>query len=688
MDKASVTNELSTLLAGRKVVAGVFTTYNFEPEFFELDVIPELLKKGIPYSTDERVKIFQVREALRESNLALDVFFDLQIVRNSAERSPEMEYLCHGVNSGNSAFHAKNIYLLVEDEDNKQQSLLVAAGSNNITRSGWWRNIEVQHWEEVKSGKVQTAFLNRLRNDVTWLKERRSSNTDSALGMIETYLEPEQCKGSDKANVVNYYPLEEKNLFSFLKNKGGKKLSKYSNWNLEIISPYFAESSRNNLHTDFFKLGVKNITMLLPFDHEESALCEQEYYEHINDSAGIEWGCWKPNIAKALGLGGDSFRRLHAKIYHFYNGLQAWAFVGSVNFSYKAMKAKKPEDENTESGFFVRLPSPKAMLEPLSREKIVETFKPPLDDESGANTTSDGVLLPELHLTFDWVTRRLRGRSGKRMQYEIQLLNPENEPVITPWKVKYQEGFYDQETSVLETVLKQGSLVRVAGINSNTERKFREHRIMIQQVGWTHKPIDLPQLTSEQILAIYAGMSPEHRQMMVLNSFIKNLIRQNIGGEITATDHEQTDSEFFCEYAEIFYAFRILRKRLQTALENEDYAKVDYYLTGTGVDSLPALIDQACDEELPTFDGVTAYLLLLCAIETYNLLKLNERPNVHSHLENANTTLNKLKHGVGIKLENDSRERRASFFDWFEKQFHQEYVELEGLQDTLEVEEE
>ena len=144
MHKYVISDQLSHLLDNQRVISSVFTTYNFEPDFFELDVIPLLLGRQIPFSSDERVKTFQVREVLRESMLELEVFYDLPTFRQSAERSPEIEYYCHGVNRGNNAFHAKSIYILVMDKTSKKKRLLVAAGSNNLSRAGWWENIEVQ----------------------------------------------------------------------------------------------------------------------------------------------------------------------------------------------------------------------------------------------------------------------------------------------------------------------------------------------------------------------------------------------------------------------------------------------------------------------------------------------------------------------------------------------------------------
>jgi len=81
MDKYVISEQLSSQINNRKVLAGVFTTFTFETDFFELDVIPILLGSGIPFSSDDRLKTFQVREALRESGIELDVFYDLPVFR-------------------------------------------------------------------------------------------------------------------------------------------------------------------------------------------------------------------------------------------------------------------------------------------------------------------------------------------------------------------------------------------------------------------------------------------------------------------------------------------------------------------------------------------------------------------------------------------------------------------------------
>lgn len=668
MDKSVVSDQLTRLIGGQPVIAGVFTTYTFEPDFFELDIIPLILKPGNPFSTDERVKTFQVREALRESGLELEVFFDLPIFRQAAERSPAMEYRCHGVQNSNSAFHAKSIYLLLGETDSRPQRLLVAAGSNNLTRAGWWENIEVQHWEEVLSGEAQRAFLNRLKEDIAWLTGKRGIGTDSALEKIGRFLN--DCGAARDAEPVFYYgPSNRRDLFSFLRSVRGESLDNYQNWTLEIISPFFADDPKNTLHEQFFeKFGVQKILLLLPMDQDGTALCPEEYFDHIGLATNIAWARWNPRVGKALGMTDELFRRVHAKIYHFYNGRQAWAFIGSVNFSHKAFH------DNIEAGFLVRLDEIEPLLEPIPKDVEIDRFEPPTDESSAKEGDIDTVPLPELHLSYDWVTKRLTGRTAEGKQYDIELKNAERQPALGPWRVRHEESRYEHSTVQLEEALRQGSLVSVCGKDADTEEAFAEHQILLQQTGWTHKPIDLPGLSPEQILEIYAGMSEERRQLMLMNAQVKSLVLRNMGGEMTIDTTDTGPHQFFCEYAEIFHAFRNLKQRLLTSLEKEALAQVDYYLTGSGMDSLPSLLKRVSEQKEEDFSGVTAYLLMLSARELLSDKRFADRPNVSEYQRTLIKKITSLKNDGTIRLEETSPEQREEFFTWFEKQFFMKYV--------------
>jgi HKD family nuclease len=667
MESAVVSDRLSELIDDHEVLAGVFTTYTFEPDFFELEVIPLLLPGDTPFSSDPRVKEFQVRDALRQACLPLEVFYDLQMFRKEGQVSPSMEYLCHGVHAGNAAFHPKVNFILGYSKEDESEFLLVGAGSNNLSQAGWWDNIECVHWERVWPDEIDKVFLKQLRKDVEVLQAQQHISygiEDSALAKVSAFLET--CMGDDKDRGASYFGLTDSPRFKSFLRRMRKQHWAYSNWALEIISPFFADDAYNNEHIFFYDLGVRDIHLLLPTDQEGQALCKEDYFHHIEERDDISWADWSPGSAKSLGVAEQNYRRLHAKVYHFYNKKQSWVFVGSVNFTHKAMH------DNVEAGFFVKLDQPGPLLK-VRNEPVPVSFNPPNEEVPGTSALDTDLAAPEIHLAYDWLNRSLTATTEPNVTYTLDILTPEGKTAVAQWVISGEDNTYTGNVEGIERLLKNGSLVSVSGTQQKTGEAFAPFTIMLQQTGWSHKPIEMPDLSAEQILAIYAGMSPDRRQLLMMNAMFKKLVLAKAAGEITLLEDDITSEEFFSEYAEIFHAFRRLKQRLQDALEAENSSLVDYYLTGQGMDSLPTLIDRASEDEDMTVKPVTAYLLLLSTREIYQEQQFKKRPLIAGKLKALDKTLRDLKDSPRIHLEDNSPTRRKQFFSWFEQQFFKQY---------------
>ncbi len=683
MENAVVSDHLETLLADRQVKAAVFTTYNFEPDFFELEVIPLLLPGNTQLSSHASIKLFQVREALRESAVELEVFYDLKIFRENASCSPAMEYPFHGVYRGNNAFHPKLVFILVYDEETQSDCLLVGAGSNNLTQAGWWDNIEGVHWEMVWPWSTDSGFIERLQADIEWLQSERylvANDGLSAIDLVAEHLDlclensGASTTGKTPPSIVPYYGIADSSEFrgfqGFLESEASQKLSTYNNWTLEIISPYFAEDSHNNLHEPFFDLGVRQIHLLLPTNQEGVPVCTPEYFNHIEEQPDIHWARWSEPVGRSLGLTGQHFRRLHAKLYHFYNKMQSWVFVGSVNFTHKAFS------ENIEAGYFVKLPKAGPLLNPIEDTQSFDYFEPPSESAPGNEDTSSSESLPIIDLAYDWRTRTLTGATEKFKSYCINIHRPEGDLAVSEWTLRGKNCCeYDGDLAALEILLKNGSLVKVSGVNQRSNEAFDVHWIMMKQTGWSHKPLDLPEMSPEQILAIYAGMSPDKRQALLMNAHIRKLVLAGQGGDMTLPADDFVAEEFFSEYAELFHAFRQLRRKLFEAQESDNETLVEYYLTGAGFDSLPTLLDNIMDDEENR--SVTAYLILLCAKEVYQADQFNDYFGVTECLQQVESAISELKDNGSIVLEKNTLEDRARFFSWFESQFFKAYRQQE-----------
>ncbi len=686
MENAVVSDHLETLLADRQVKAAVFTTYNFEPDFFELEVIPLLLPGNTQLSSHASIKLFQVREALRESAVELEVFYDLKIFRENASCSPAMEYPFHGVYRGNNAFHPKLVFILVYDQETQSDCLLVGAGSNNLTQAGWWDNIEGVHWEMVWPWSTDSGFIERLQADIEWLQSERylvSNDGLSAIDLVAEHLdlclENSGISATAKTppSIVPYYGIAESSEYrgfqAFLENEASQKLSTYNNWTLEIISPYFAEDSHNNLHEPFFDLGVRQIHLLLPTNQEGVPVCTPEYFNHIEEQPDIHWARWSEPVGRSLGLTGQHFRRLHAKLYHFYNKMQSWVFVGSVNFTHKAFS------ENIEAGYFVKLPKAGPLLNTIEDTQSFDYFEPPSESAPGNEDTNSSESLPIIDLAYDWRTRTLTGATEKFKSYCINIHRPEGDLAVSEWTLRGKNCCeYDGDLAALEILLKNGSLVKVSGVNQRSNEAFDVHWIMMKQTGWSHKPLDLPEMSPEQILAIYAGMSPDKRQALLMNAHIRKLVLAGQGGDMTLPTDDFVAEEFFSEYAELFHAFRQLRRKLFEAQEDNNETLVEYYLTGAGFDSLPTLLDNIMDDEENR--SVTAYLILLCAKEVYQADQFNNYFGVSERLLQVESAISELKDNGSIVLEKNTPEDRTRFFSWFESQFFKAYRQQEAVE--------
>ena len=707
MDNAVISEKLTELLKNRKVKAAVFTTYTFEINFFESQVIPLLLNNNMAYSNDEWVKRGQVRVALQKARtqtpLPLEVFYDGKLFRNQphTHKSPRMEYLCHGVDLGNSAFHAKVAFILVYDEEWGSDCLLVGAGSNNLSYAGWWENVECQHWEEVWGSRwgihrnSPPAFLEQLREDIKYLQGKRRRGLDEesgALGKISGFLNKECKEQRRKEKRIAYYGIGSENHFKNFLKRSIKDLS-YQNWNLEIISPFFAKDTKNREHRFFLdNLGVNKILMLLPKSQDGKALCEKKYYDRIKGEERIHWAEWKPDFEKKLGA---KARCLHAKVYHFYNKRQSWAFVGSVNFTHKAM------GDNVEAGFFTKLEKAGSLLKPLKEgpaEFCVSEETAPGGDERGDE-------IPQIYLAYDWTKKELCGQIGELEEDGFCIINihlPEggdDDYAIKGWKISNKECYYKDNTEALENLLKNGAWVKVSGKWQSENCYFPEHLVLLQETGWIHKPLDLTYLSIQDILSLYADMNIERD----INP--DGLTKAIEGAEIRKQDSEDDDDpkiqEFFCDYAQVFNAFGELKKRLrkekELAKEDGDSKQVEYYLTGNAPDSLPTLIQLAkilgpseikegkkSNKYDNSQDPIISYLSLLCCKEIYEEMrgddKSSERPFLaKEQLEIVQDQLKKVDKYIDeckskIVLEEDgTSNRRERFLKWFEEQFSKDY---------------
>ncbi len=712
MHTAELSRTLLDQIGNSRVRAAVLTSYTLELDFLELEVIPLLLSQDIGYSMDERAKIWQVEEAMRLANLKLEVFCDRPMLMQGEERSPRMEYLLNPVEIPGAAFHPKVVWLLIEDDvheesETPKRRLLMGVGSNNLTRSGWWENIEVQHWITIESASHSDELLAEVRRDLRFMQSRRThplagtnpgalSHRD-AIQPILDYLD--QCSPNNESRDLWYRGLSNsQSVPEFIQ----RCMTNRSVHLLEIISPFFAEDETRDLDREL--ADYKDAHILLPVESEDTnstrALCSAALMARLDSRQKIAWSTWAdPSFPTKTPQATE--RTLHAKLFHLQTQHDSWVLTGSVNFTVKAFR------NNAEAAFLIRYPELLApQLKPVSgvlpepTETMLET--PPGWSEETPEESNQSIQINPTVL-FDWQARRLTLCISQRPE-TTETGSPD---MPTHWVVRARNNL---QQVILEQVVEADTPLHLEatdceGVETHlihsgflfleitdhhqddsepaTGSVFQQ-KVFVQQINWFSKPRNRPRLSPQEILAIYAGLPEQQRQALIEKASLTQLLERNSALEYTQpSDETNPYSEFFCEFAQIFQSFHGLSRNLERYRNNGDWQQLGYYLVGRGIDSVPELINQAMNRKPTDHDAasseatpvtpVTAYLILLSAKEL--LLSFRDglsadtdlQQGVQHHLDALEQDLAQLRQSERIQLKENRN--RQHFFDWFEDMF-------------------
>ena len=103
------------------------------------------------FSQADKVRLLQLEDALRDVD-HLAVYYDRGALSQDAEPA-RLDYRRIDVRRATGAFHPKLAFLLVNEPQgvpatmraSAYQSLVVACLSANLSRAGWWENVECAH---------------------------------------------------------------------------------------------------------------------------------------------------------------------------------------------------------------------------------------------------------------------------------------------------------------------------------------------------------------------------------------------------------------------------------------------------------------------------------------------------------------------------------------------------------------
>src|SRR5664279_3107160 len=110
---AVLSDRLEEAVDGRQLISGVFLTYQFEPAFFEQQIVPILF--DITTSHAPAVRLVQMEDALRGVQGEIAVYYDANGLMTSDAGSAKLDIRRIPVRLRTGIFHAKNVLLLVEN---------------------------------------------------------------------------------------------------------------------------------------------------------------------------------------------------------------------------------------------------------------------------------------------------------------------------------------------------------------------------------------------------------------------------------------------------------------------------------------------------------------------------------------------------------------------------------------------
>lgn len=658
IDRRVLSEAFQEAMQGWRLRAAVFLTFRFDPGFFEQEVLPVFF--DIPLSHAPTARVLHLADVLRVTG-PIAVYYDRRGIEPGAAPA-RTDFQKIGVTQTTGYFHPKNVLLLLESvspesewqSTHRPQRLLVGAMSANLTRAGWWENVEVAHIETAEEG-TPCGFRDDLLALVALLRRVAPEGTShDALEEIHAFArkcEQDQKRLSQGSLNPRLYT-NTGYLPDYLDELAGARIR---NRYLEIISPYFdTNESLKPLKELITRFRPKQIRVFLPRGAAGEALCSEHYWKELRE-LGASWA-ELPDEAVRLAKGTSRF--VHAKVYRFFDtsDRRQTFFIGSANLTNAGFESRG----NVETGFVVEVEGKRKSewwLE-LEDKKPVAFAGRSEDDGIEVGPGSD------LVLRFDWRTSQLlafwdhtavsptlalRG-SGVALGV-INPLSPRIATVVdSSIAPKMQEHLV---SSSFVTVLVEGEAEAV---------------IVVEELSATDKPSLLSTITPEEILRYWSLLTDAQKQEF-LETHAGDLDDDQKAWIGTGVNVGDPTDGIFGTFAHIYLSFGSLERTVRFALREGRLKEAVDRLFSKKFDSVRRLVEKISEKSEK--DPVRDYITLLCAVQLLESLKKEEPDFYSKERERFELTVLARSSLVPIKetFSFGTVTERESFLDWFEQWF-------------------
>lgn len=597
-----LTEALLEELGDAEVRAALFLTYQLEPPFFEDHILAPLL--GIEQRGNPRVRRVMLEERLREMSEVLVLFDRDGLVpegplRQSVRAIP--------VDWSKGVQHAKHVLLLIDG------ALIVLTASANLTRSGWWENVEVADIERVTGNSSLRDDLLRLLDRMVELGAEASSATIVAM---RTFLNGVRQSSGLPRLWLGAQPLDE-----FLSGALPKPLTR-----LEVLAP-FTEGHAAPVARLHRTLAPRELVAWVPKDRTEQVAATQGWLDGVRALPGAHLGTL--GLDRSLGKSADSLRFVHAKVIRATDGHNTWLLAGSPNLSERAHAGawSGAGHANIETAILRSERGSDRWLEPLAKQEKV-TAAPQLAD---SEDEPRGHTLP-VRIRFDWASQTASARADRSRSV---LVGPGTQDPAQP-KVLLDLDLNDDWRSIPAAPIQQA--LATSNVLTVWEAGGTPLPILVEEQGAAHRPSMVAKdLTAADILQHWALLTPAQRARHT-----EELLQSSDGildeehGPIRATPLKATSGQtMFHAFAGVLHAFLMLHQRLIQALEKGQQSLVEHLVLGTRHDSLITLLRSLEEDEHA--DPVYRLVTLLSAKELVEDMKARCPDLWHSQERSAAT---------------------------------------------------
>lgn len=661
-------------IAGRRLIAAVFLTYELDPGFFEQEILPVLL--DLPRGPTRNLKLAMLEDALARPERHIAVYYDRNGIRESDSGPARLDIRRIPVSLKTGIFHPKNVFALVEStpepgsDELPERALVIVGASANLTRSGWWQNVEASHIEEIPAGS-RTRLTAGVDEMVEWLLKQGPKDTDhTALKLIRKFLGDVTTgehrslegiarphffvKGLGKAGDADAAPP----LIEFLDDTFGRGglVGMY----LEVLAPYVDKADDSRALRELIDhFAPRQTRVLLPRDNKGEAMLTPELHAWVRkELPDAEWGKLPKDLLRLGKRENAGHRFVHAKVYRFFQRRprREVLIVGSINLTWPAHQA----GGNVETALVVEsVPDYEPDFWLLPEQATPSTFVDPKPPEEDAATGRGSPLLIRYHWNRDVAEARWEAaETSPRLTLSIQGVRLAE---LAPLAPRAWSPLAAETATQLRDRLRATSFVTV-------EHEGHRATVLVQEEGMAHKPSLVTDLSVEDILRYWALLTPDQRA-----DYLAEHMPPQPGDDgadlVTPVSKTTSPDRLFSRFAHAFHAFARIEAEIVSALEHGRERDADYRLFGAKFDSLRPLLAQVKTDT--TIDLVERYVISLCATQLRDQVQTrfpeywSERADDARKLNDTLDGLGSIEHDLVARNDDDM----GRFVAWFRRRF-------------------